>query len=165
MLSGMTVTRRSKFGPDPIDRKEKRCSDCGETKPLSEFTKSKQRADGRGRQCRPCHAARQRAYNQRNRRLVNMRKQLAKWGLTVETYEELLESQGGRCAICGSADNGDARNDVFNVDHCHETGAIRGLLCSPCNRGLGQFGDSVDRLERAIVYLRGSSGCCQGLGA
>jgi hypothetical protein len=56
---------------------------------------------------------------------------------------------GDLCAICRQPSVGQR----LSIDHCHETGIVRGLLCSPCNLGLGSFRDSVERLESAIRYL------------
>lgn len=71
------------------------------------------------------------------------------FGITLIEYREMELAQGGGCAICGGQ-NG--KKDL-NVDHNHETGAIRGLLCWPCNSGLGKFGDSIERLGTALRYL------------
>lgn len=73
------------------------------------------------------------------------------YGLTPERYAELLERQGGRCAIC-AAESAGGRGG-WHVDHCHETQAVRGLLCHHCNIGIGQFRDRVDLLQAAIGYL------------
>lgn len=81
---------------------------------------------------------------------------LRRRGITVEEYNALVEAQGDACAICRTDDKGTGRNgpfDVWQVDHDHETGAVRGLLCSPCNLALGLFGDDPDRLAAAIAYL------------
>lgn len=79
-----------------------------------------------------------------------------KYGITQHDYNALLASQGGVCGICGSDDpsKGRAGNKFFCVDHDHITGRVRGLLCVPCNTGLGRLGDNVASLERAIAYLR-----------
>lgn len=79
---------------------------------------------------------------------------LRKYGLTRARYYEMLAEQGGVCAICGTDNPGDRRTTLFFVDHCHATGRVRGLLCSPCNLGIGKFGDEPERLERAAVYVR-----------
>jgi hypothetical protein len=82
------------------------------------------------------------------------------YGLSPERYEAMLAAQGGRCAICGTSEPRLNSNAVyyctfsFHVDHCHETGKVRGLLCSRCNVGLGSFEDDVELLERAVAYLR-----------
>lgn len=65
----------------------------------------------------------------------------------------MLFDQRGRCAGCGSTDNGDRRFDTFAVDHDHQTGKVRGLLCSPCNLALGHVNDSPDRLMALAAYL------------
>lgn len=71
------------------------------------------------------------------------------YGLTAIEYLELLQRQGGRCAICRRW----ARQRLV-VDHDHGTGSIRGLLCTPCNAGIGMLGDSVSGIMRAVDYLR-----------
>lgn len=65
-------------------------------------------------------------------------------GLTVQESKEFRE--GKVCAICGSAEK-------LRVDHCHEIGTIRGVLCNDCNLGLGRFYDSPERLRAAAEYL------------
>jgi hypothetical protein len=74
------------------------------------------------------------------------------YGLTVEQYEALLERQAGRCAICRTDEPGGRGN--WHVDHCHESNAVRGLLCATCNVGLGMFRDDPTRLAAAIAYLK-----------
>lgn len=77
-----------------------------------------------------------------------------KYGITTEEYERILKEQDGCCKICGSDSYQFHNKDKkLAVDHDHNTGKIRGLLCSPCNRGLGYFMDSKDLLKKAIEYL------------
>lgn len=64
-----------------------------------------------------------------------------------------MVAQDGRCAICGATDARRRKSDRLNVDHDHATGAFRGLLCDPCNNGLGRFDDDPDRLRKAADYL------------
>ena len=73
-----------------------------------------------------------------------------KYGLTMDGMAALLEAQNGRCALCSALLNGDSRT---HVDHDHETGRVRGLLCNVCNSGLGSFADSPERLRYAAAYL------------
>lgn len=73
------------------------------------------------------------------------------YGLTPEAFDAIVEAQGGRCAICLGDDPG--VKGVWHVDHCHDTNAVRGLLCTNCNTGLGQFKDDPDVLRRAVDYL------------
>jgi len=77
-----------------------------------------------------------------------------KYNLTPDQYSAMLESQGGRCAICGKLPSGTGRNGLA-IDHCHNTAAVRGLLCFDCNTGLGKLGDTAEALECALAYLRG----------
>lgn len=82
----------------------------------------------------------------------------SRYGITLADFDAMLADQGGVCAICLSPDPRDRRG-VFHVDHCHTSGAVRGLLCYPCNVSLGGFSDDPVRLQSAIDYLaRGIQG-------
>jgi len=74
-------------------------------------------------------------------------------GITVEQYDELMARQDGKCAIC-EREFGDDWSVKPRIDHCHEIGKVRGLLCNWCNRALGFFSDSPDMLEKAARYIR-----------
>lgn len=76
-----------------------------------------------------------------------------RFGLTKEDYNKIFEEQNGRCLICLKHQSELKRS--LAVDHCHSTNKIRGLLCSSCNPGLGQFKDDEELLFRAVSYLRG----------
>ena len=78
-----------------------------------------------------------------------------KFGLSLADYEALLEAQGGLCAICRCPCPTGKR---LAVDYDHETGAVRGLLCAACNRGIGMFSDDPDRLRAALTYLETAQG-------
>jgi hypothetical protein len=73
------------------------------------------------------------------------------YGITLEEYNQKLEAQGNVCEICGKPDEVEGRR--MAIDHCHDTGQVRGLLCGNCNRGLGNFKDSPDMLQKALDYL------------
>lgn len=75
-----------------------------------------------------------------------------RYGLTLEGYDKLLTLQGGKCAICQTTEPG-AKRSRFMVDHDHQTGQVRGLLCHHCNVGLGYFKDSQEALKAALEYL------------
>jgi hypothetical protein len=77
-----------------------------------------------------------------------------KFGITLEQWQEMHDRQGGVCAICRIPGRV-GRHGKLQVDHCHETGRIRGLLCGPCNVALGIFGDTADALARVLRYVRG----------
>jgi transposase len=70
------------------------------------------------------------------------------YGLTKSGYDYLYKKQNGRCAICGNGVDG-----RLTVDHNHETGAIRGLLCPTCNSAIGLLKDNIEYLHSAIKYL------------
>lgn len=72
------------------------------------------------------------------------------YGMTLDDYLLLLDAQEGRCKICGEPP---LEGKVLSVDHDHETGKVRGLLCMRCNSGLGYLRDRVDLLKAAIAYL------------
>ncbi len=163
---------------------QKRCNNCRTIKPIEEFYRMTAARDGRRPECKACTAARrkrwyrenrkdeiarveewrktnpdhfqeyQRQYRARPERKAAMRADHLRrtFGITVEEYDRLLAEQGGGCAICGRR----PRNDIsLHVDHDHDTGRVRGLLCVCCNNGLGQFREDPELLTRAIAYLNG----------
>ena len=77
------------------------------------------------------------------------------FNITLEEYNQLLLSQNGVCAICGEPETSTNRGKIkcLSVDHDHETGKIRGLLCQKCNQGLGNFKDSLELIEKTKQYL------------
>jgi len=79
-------------------------------------------------------------------------KLMSKYGITEDDYIEMLEQQDFRCLICGT--EADQQNRALAVDHCHETGVVRGLLCQKCNIGIGHFNDDIQLLAKAIQYLQ-----------
>lgn len=88
--------------------------------------------------------------------LRRMRRLLADYGITAEQYEAMLAAQGDGCAICGD-DGSTSRGGLLHVDHCHRSGAVRGLLCESCNLALGKFKDDSALLRRAAEYLEAAA--------
>lgn len=147
----------------------KTCPKCNESKSLTEFRTRQQK--GRtypSPYCKPCtktdlrervangyvappKTAKNKVDNTRQSWLKNLKLK----GITEEEYYQMKEAQGGKCAICPS-ETPWARSNTWHVDHCHETGKVRGLLCANCNRGLGYFRDNTDLLREAIAYLDNS---------
>jgi len=78
------------------------------------------------------------------------------YGMTLEDLQRLAETQELKCALCGTQSKL-GTNHGLHVDHDHKTGKVRALICAPCNRGLGQFKDSPELLEKAAIYLRSKS--------
>lgn len=88
----------------------------------------------------------------RGRKATNVRYRLkSRYSISEAEYHQLVAAQGGRCAICGVSENLDGR--LWCVDHDHNTGAIRGLLCTRCNAGIGALGDTAEGVRRALNYL------------
>jgi hypothetical protein len=112
----------------------KYCRRCDTVKPLSEWHKNVQQSDGLTSYCKAC------------RREIGRLSHLKRtFGLTAEDLAALIESQGGTCAICDAPPQ--------HIDHDHTTGKVRGVLCGPCNMGLGQFQDEPAKLRAAAIYL------------
>lgn len=127
---------------------EKACSKCKIAKPLDEFHASNKSSDGKASWCKQCTNKCSRVYQKRNYSSDNKRKWQLKtrYGLTPECIEKMLEEQGGVCAICLLPPKRQC------VDHSHETGLVRGLLCHRCNILIGGWDDPVWR-ESAMKYL------------
>jgi hypothetical protein len=81
------------------------------------------------------------------------RKNPPRFSIPAGHYAALLVAQESKCAICGSAHKSNARKEALAVDHCHETGAVRGLLCHRCNTAIGLLKDDVKILDAARAYL------------
>jgi hypothetical protein len=95
--------------------------------------------------------------NKDSRRRANRKTTASRYGLTVDQYEEMYEAQGGKCAICEQAETSLGNNGeikMLAIDHDHETGKVRGLLCNNCNRAIGLLKDDVEVLLNAVAYLR-----------
>jgi len=92
-----------------------------------------------------------------HRKLKDRRRYLRRvYNISLEDFDDMVIAQGGMCAICKLTHEMAIERDKepFHVDHDpHETGAVRGLLCSFCNTGLGMFKDNSDSLQVAISYL------------
>ncbi len=81
---------------------------------------------------------------------------LKRYGLSLEDYNRMLDSQKGLCSICNQPETTKrwGKLDKLSVDHEHNSGKVRGLLCNHCNRGIGCFRDSKILLKKAIIYLK-----------
>jgi len=91
------------------------------------------------------------AYKEKNRekaKVWSQKTNLKKnYGLSLEAFESLKAGQNNRCACC------EAEGKKLVVDHCHITGKIRGLLCRTCNSGIGQLGDTLLSVQKAVRYM------------
>lgn len=78
-----------------------------------------------------------------------------KYGISPSTYKEMFKKQAGKCAICKRKQPKNARHfKRLCIDHCHSTGKVRGLLCTKCNHGIGEFRDNPKLCIKAATYLR-----------
>lgn len=140
------------------------CRDCNVLLTTeNRFTAGKSLYTGRvkwSNRCKVCWLTYQREYRKRIGMSPEENKaNMLRWryGLTLDEYTALANQQGGVCAICHQpntcVDPRTGTVKLLAVDHDHATGAIRGLLCSDCNRGMGFLKDSQELLRRALEYL------------
>ncbi|MFE2488853.1 endonuclease VII domain-containing protein [Streptomyces mirabilis] len=116
----------------------KLCRTCGEIKPHSEWHRNATASDGLSTRCKACRAIQGREGHLKRH-----------YGMTEAERDEMIASQMGLCVICLKA-------PAVHVDHCHETGRVRGVLCFNCNSAIGKLGDDPDAVRRAAAYLEGS---------
>ena len=136
-------------------RTEKRCNMCKVVKPLEDFHRASGSPDGRQYKCKPCvrlYKIKWEADNADRVREQRRRGDIRRYGIEPEDYDRMLLEQNGVCAIC--LDHEPVQRHSLHVDHCHETGRVRGLLCGRCNRALGMFKDDVEVMARAINYIQ-----------
>lgn len=130
---------------------KKICIKC--KKPKSDYHKDKHSSDGFRNICKECAKEKSKEYyrlSDRYRSIVRNSGLKNRFGITNEDYFEMLKDQGGVCGICETLPED---GKYFHIDHDHESGEIRGLLCKNCNHGLGNFRDDVNILKNAIEYL------------
>jgi hypothetical protein len=135
--------------------RKKKCTYCKRFKSLDKFGKDKGQSSGLKCRCKGCMNLIQRQdYANSSRRYEDMTKRALKrlYGISLEQYKKMADAQMNCCAICGKHQKN--FNHRLAVDHCHETGKIRGLLCAKCNTGIGNFKDDIHLLGQAIEYLR-----------
>lgn len=133
------------------------CTKCKEYKTHEFFNKNSGLRCGLESWCKACikasvYAGRARdpEATKRKNRDYWLRKN---YNITLLQYEEMVEEQGGRCAACGCEPAEAGRWGEFHVDHCHDTGVVRGILCSNCNVCLGYAKNDPDRLRALARYI------------
>lgn len=156
--------------------KVRKCVKCGVSIAKDDFAKGgidKKTAKNRKRRvCKSCWAAslrryrgldlddfqaRSRAYRNKNRDKLRSGQMRGMYGISLERYAEIFQSQDGVCASCGLPER--TRHPISEqtkrlaIDHCHRTGRIRGLLCSRCNVALGLLNDDPERIKLLLAYL------------
>lgn len=138
--------RQIKKDPDLIPDGYKLCTECNTLKCVSEFWKARSK-------CKLCMSD---IYKKRIAELdpsgSRIRNLKSKYGLTEQEYMKIHEEQDGRCKICGEPETS-KRSLWLSVDHDHETGRIRGLLCRSCNTALGHAKENLEILYGLIFYI------------
>lgn len=142
----------------------RKCKDCEKTPEEVEFGQHKGTIDGLAIVCKPCNRARTKKttanYSAEKRAEITERFKSPKYrnnammrifGIDLLSHEEMKIQQDNKCLICSETFT---EAKVPHIDHNHETGKIRGLLCRTCNSGLGMFKDDPDKLRQAITYLK-----------
>lgn len=141
------------------------CSRCKRSEPVSAFSKATNRKDGLQNYCKPCDSKAGKDWRNENRERANAFQRLwrsenpdkvreygrksylqIRYGLTEDDYLKMVSDREGKCDICGEV------LELF-VDHCHDTGYVRGLLCNLCNFSLGGFREDLNILMNAMRYL------------
>ena len=136
------------------------CTRCDNYKDWARFSKDENRRGGLKSICKDCDKLLRTAYyaTTKDKSSARMRKRNLNhyYGICEDEYQAMFEAQGGKCAICGEIETGMTKGVLrqnLTVDHDHETGKIRGLLCMACNLALGGFKDRIENLANAIDYL------------
>ncbi len=135
----------------------KTCTKCGLNKVDTEFYLQKaKRKDGSIREfrrshCRACELSRQSERDRMTKQQKREAHELRKYGLTPDLKQALLDNQNHSCGICGTKKPG-GKYDTWNIDHCHKTGEVRGLLCWVCHTGIGRPNDDPALLRKAIQW-------------
>ncbi len=128
-----------------IDSRQVPCSTCGKLR----YTY---------KHCKPCSnqymKSRWRTHGRHVRAIGRESYFKKKYKISLLDYHLMLEQQGNRCAICSTDVPVPGHSHAyFNIDHCHKTGLVQGLLCTPCNTGLGAFRDSPKLMGKAALYV------------
>ena len=144
-----------------IKEQHKICCVCNVRKPFDLFFNFKNKSDGKSYRCKECDNFAKKTWSKNNpekaysaMRQNNLK---TKYKVDLNWYENQFKEQDFKCAICETTENtvvGSKNALNFAVDHDHETGKVRGLLCNQCNRALGMFKDSQDILKKAVSYLK-----------
>jgi hypothetical protein len=138
-----------------MDVAEKACIVCHQVKSMDDFYISKLK-NGRVQLRNQCKICFNEITHEKHRSNPNYKKRKRnrdlklKYGIDLEIYQNMKDSQNNLCAICESPEE---RREL-NVDHCHSSGKVRQLLCNRCNLLLGRTGDNINLFERCIVYLK-----------
>ena len=161
---GIFTEIRNKTGNLFFKKKGRTCIKCGETKDIEEFYKSRRNKDNYAirytTECKECALKNRREHYKENKDRILDSHRFRSYGVTKEEYQQRVQDQDGKCAICKREESARAyvtkKVRALAVDHCHDTGNVRGLLCRACNLGIGHFEDNLEFLKEAVKYLEGA---------
>lgn len=154
------ITQRNRNGrivsEYPDTKTTQYCPACEVNKTFDNFYKDKRGKNGLTRRCKACWS--KKSYYSRTRSPESIDKNYwrvatNRYGITKDEFYVMLESQGNKCKICKREADTYRR---LTIDHDHNTGKIRGILCGQCNSGLGLFKDDVYIMKEAIRYIKES---------
>ena len=128
------------------------CTVCRRLLDFNHFDLDKRSYNGIKSSCKKCCRDYMSTHYKNNKNNVKDKNLFQVYGITLKEYNTLLKTQNNVCAICKKENL--PNSGSLAVDHDHETGKVRGLLCVQCNRGLGIFYDNISYLENAIKYLK-----------
>ena len=130
----------------------KYCKSCDTTKPIDEFYLRNKISMVRHSTCKECDRKRV-AENYATDPSIYQNNHLKRnYGITLNEYNKMLKEQDHKCATCGTTEAG-GKHGKFMVDHSHNTGKVRGLLCKSCNIALGEIKDNRQTLLNMVEYL------------
>lgn len=150
----------------PIDTSDTReCKVCKKTLPMTEFPEDHPNRETdigshRRHHCRKCITASKAKPTTEQKAKKKDRDLRAQYGISLETFNDMMKAQENKCgnSKCGVDITGQGHS---NVDHCHNTKKVRGILCPNCNKALGMIGDSIHKLQGLIAYLEPHSPVAQ----
>lgn len=135
----------------------KECTECGTVKILTAFQKNKRIKSGYGSKCKDCVNKYKREYLSSNpeKKTKGLRNAatLSKYGISKSTYYEIMNQAGDTCPTCKNKFTVEKRRCKC-LDHCHNTGKIRGVICNMCNTALGRVEDNTDTLTNLINWIK-----------
>ena len=129
------------------------CTQCKKDKPEGDYYVRKDRPSGKGRlsECKECMKSRVMDRYKKDPDLINDKRAAKVYGITLEQVQEMREQSGGICSICNR--EGKHHHKRLVIDHDHNTGKVRGLICSTCNSMIGWCGEDTQTLQNLIDYL------------
>jgi hypothetical protein len=147
----------------------KKCCTCKKIKQANKFHKDTSRKDGYAPRCAKCDNINHKEYRKNNPEKIKVQRKkfsgkykhkykayqiMYEYNMSIDEYQDMFKKQNSTCAICFTQIKPDKGLRSACIDHDHETGKVRELLCFHCNTGLGMFKDNIGLLENSVKYLK-----------